>query len=315
VSTAHRIDVHHHYVPPLWLAEKSAAIAQALNSPPTVMSRWTPEASLREMDANGIAAALLSVSTPGVWFGDAAESRRLARACNEYGAALIAQHPGRFGVFGALPFPDVEGSLDEIGYIFDTLGLDGVGLMTSYDGVWPGNARFAPVFDELNRRRARVFFHPTTAACCAFVDDIPPSVTEFPFETTRAVTSLLFGGTLTRCPDVRWIFSHGGGTIPMLAGRLASTSYARTEAVRNRLQAEPRELLKQLYFDVVHATDRAAMAALLELSTPSKLLFGTDYPFVDPRATVEGLHASGCDAPALLTIERENAIQLFPRLG
>jgi predicted TIM-barrel fold metal-dependent hydrolase len=315
MSRPHRIDVHHHYVPPEWLAEKSAPIARALASPPTVMAAWSPESSLEQLDRNGIQAALLSLSTPGVWFGDPQESRRLARNCNEYGAALLQRYPDRFGILAALPLPDVEGSLAEIAYIFDTLALDGIGLLTSYDGVWPGDQRFAPVFDELNRRHARVFFHPTTASCCAFVGDIPPSVTEFPFDTTRAVTSLLFSGTLARCPNIRWIFTHGGGTIPMLAGRITSTSYARSDAVRTRVSGDPRELLKQLFFDIVLVTDPPAMAALQTFSGASRLLFGTDYPFVDPRTSIDGLHRYGFDAPALLAIEQENARALFPRFA
>lgn len=308
-----RIDVHHHYVPPAWWAAKSEAIARGVNSPPAVMSAWTPDASLAEMDRSGIRSALLSLSTPGVWFGDAAESRRLARDCNEYGAALLARYPQRFGIFAALPLPDVDGSLAEIAYVFDTLKLDGVGLLTSYDDLWPGNERFAPVFDELNRRRARVFFHPTKASCCAAVDDIPPSVTEFPFDTTRAVTSLLFSGTLTRCPDIRWIFAHGGGTIPMLAGRIAEANFARSERVRARMVEDPYALLRRLYFDVVLATAPAPLAALTTLAPASHLLFGTDYPFMPPSATIDGLARSALDPAALRAVECDNARALFPR--
>jgi predicted TIM-barrel fold metal-dependent hydrolase len=312
---AQRVDVHHHYVPPVWWATKSDAIARGLNSPPTVMSTWTPEVSLGAMDHNGIESALLSLSTPGVWFGDADESRRLARACNEYGASLVRRHPQRFGVFAALPLPDVDGSLAEIEYVFDTLKLDGVGLLTSYDDLWPGNSRFAPVFDELDRRHARVFVHPTKASCCAAVDDIPPSLTEFPFDTTRAITSLLFAGTLTRCPNIRWIFAHGGGTIPMLAGRIAEANYGRSERVRARIVEDPRELLRRLYFDLVLVTDPVPMAALTTLAPASHLLFGTDYPFMPPQATIEGLARGGFDAPALRALERDNALALFPRLA
>lgn len=307
--------MHHHYVPPLWWDAKSEEIARGLNSPPTVMSTWTPEVSLAAMDRNGIASALLSLSTPGVWFGDARESRRLARDCNEYGASLVRRYPQRFGVFAALPLPDVEGSLAEIEHVFDTLKLDGVGLLTSYDDLWPGNARFAPVFDELDRRHARVFVHPTKASCCAAVDDIPPSLTEFPFDTTRAITSLLFAGTLTRCPNIRWIFAHGGGTIPMLAGRIAEANYGRSERVRARIVEEPRELLRRLYFDLVLVTDPVPMAALTTLAPPAHLLFGTDYPFMQPQATIEGLQRGGFDAPALRAFERDNALELFPRFG
>ena len=157
-----RVDVHHHLYPP-----KSMARAAKSYTMLPVMKGWQAEHSLAQMDQSGIQTSVLSVAAPGVWFGDAQEARDLARACNEYGAALVRDHPGRFGFFAMLPLPDIEGSLREIEYAMDVLKADGIGLFTNYpDNVWLGNPAFAPVYNELNRRRVIAYTHPNTASCC-----------------------------------------------------------------------------------------------------------------------------------------------------
>jgi predicted TIM-barrel fold metal-dependent hydrolase len=267
------------------------------------------------MDRAGIATAVSSISTPGIWFGDAAAARRLARECNEYAARLAGDHKRRFGMFAALPLPDVDASLREIEYALDVLGADGVGLMTNYDDRWPGEPAWAPVFDELERRRAVVYFHPTAAkACTNLLPGLPPATLEFPFDTTRAITSLLLSGTFSRCPHVRFIFSHGGGALPMLAGRLAGFLSVRTDLaarVPNGVLPE----LRKLYYDVVGVANPVAFGAVRQLAGISQLLFGTDYPFFPPDRTVNGLAELGLGPGDLRAIERDNALALLPRLG
>jgi len=155
------IDVHHHISPPAYNQE---LIARGINEPP--LQRWSVQKSLDDMDKAGVATAVTSITTPGVWFGDSNAARRLARKCNDYAATLARDHPGRFGVFASLPLPDTEGSLQEIGYAFDALRAEGVGLMMSYGDKWLGDPAFDPVMEELNRRKAVVYTHPTVAECC-----------------------------------------------------------------------------------------------------------------------------------------------------
>ncbi len=218
-----RIDTHQHLFPPLLVKDYLPQIASiGPGMPISLVTDWTPERAIEAMDQYDIAAAVLSVSTPGIWFGDVKKSRSLARYCNEYGAQLASGNK-RFGMFAAVSLIDVEGSLREIEYALDVLKLDGIGMITSVDGKWPGDPAFAEIFDELNRRKAVVYFHPACPEWAInLVPGIPPSIMEFVFDTTRAICSLLYSGTLSRCSDIRFIFSHGGGTAPYLADRIAS---------------------------------------------------------------------------------------------
>ena len=257
--------------------------------------------------------AVTSISAPGLWFGDNEESVRLARLCNEYAASIRRDHPGRFGVFASLPLPDVDASLAEIEYALDTLGADGIGLLTSYGDRYPGDPAFAPVFDELDRRGAAVYFHPTNAPCSQCLPEIPAATLDFPFDTTRAVVSLLYSGTFARCRDIRFIFSHAGGTVPFLAERIARLG-ARPgfkEKVPNGVLPE----LERLYYDTALSANWLAFRSLLELVAPDKVLFGSDYPFAPEAtmtATVKGLIELGLEPEVLRGIERNNALELFP---
>ena len=308
------IDVHHHLTPPAWVDGARDAIA-ATTRRASALFEWTPEQSIAEMDRNGIATAIMSLTNPGIWFGDAAAARALARACNEYGARLARDHPGRFGVFAALPLPDREGSLAEIAYAFDVLKADGIGLMTNYDDKWPGDPAFAEVFDELNRRKAVVYFHPTVSACCsAAIPDVSPSVIEFPIDTTRAITSLMFSGTFARCPDIRWIFSHAGGAIPMLAHRMAHIMESDKRLAARAPQGVLHEL-KRLHYDTAQAANACSMAALTALASVSQIVFGSDYPLLGADKTIGGLAGLGLSERDLAAIARGNAVRLFPRLG
>jgi predicted TIM-barrel fold metal-dependent hydrolase len=312
--TPHRIDTHHHHYPKVYVSKVDETLRRTAHAFYPRLIQWQPSQAIEAMDKDGIAVSVLSIGTPSVWLGELESSRALARECNDASAKMQADYKGRFGHFATIALPDTDGSLREIEYIFDTLHADGIALATNYDDKYPGEEAFAPVFDELNRRKAVVYFHPT-AASFAFnrVKDIPPPTLEFPFDTTRAIVSLMFGGTLARCPNIRWIFSHGGGALPMLAGRIAGLARNRPELaarVPNGVMVE----LRKLYYDVVGVGTRGAFAALKEIADPSRLLFGTDYPFWSPQETVTGLAGLGLAPAELGAIERGNALALLPGL-
>ena len=315
MAAPHRIDVHHHILPPRYVEE----VGDARIGPLIVSGKtpdWTPAQSVEVMDRHGISTAVTSMSAPGLWFGNSQATRDLTRHCNDYAAAMRTDHPGRFGVFAALPLPDIDASLREIEYALDVLKADGFGLVTNYGGIYPGDRSFAAVFDELNRRKAVVFFHPNDVPCSTCLGEIPAATLEFPFDTTRAVTSLLYSGTLARCPDIRFIFSHAGGTIPFLAERIARLAVRPEfkDKVPNGVLPE----LKRLYYDTALSANQLAFSALLRLVSTSQILFGTDYPFApEPTATatVRGLGELGFSAGDLRAIECDNALRLMPGLG
>src|SRR6516164_5624476 len=288
----HRIDIHHHLFPPSYT---SAIVALGLAPSPA----WTPARSIDEMDKSGIAISVLSLSPPNVVFPDAALARRLSREVNEYGAKMVRDYPGRFGLFAVLPLPDVEASLREIEYALDTLKADGIGLMTSYGDKWLGDAAFAPVWEELNRRKAVVYTHPHSPDCCAGLKtSVGPGTIEWATDTTRTIASLLFSGSAARYPDIRWIFSHGGGTMPFLLSRFQVDEKNR----KDRDKVLPRGLmfeLKKFYYDTAQANHPGALAALLKIVTPEQMLFGTDYPYRTGAEVIGGLAAQGFKAKEL----------------
>ena len=310
------IDTHHHIYPPNFTAKNLARIV-ADGSPYAagLYAPWTPRYSLDQMDQNGVATAIASISSPGVWYGNNEDGRKWARECNEYGAKIIKDYPGRFGMFAAVPLPDTEGSLREIQYALDVLKLDGIGLLTSYDnGKLLGHPSFAPVFDELNRRKAVVFVHPTIS-CCGNSDPLvsgPPI--DFPTDTTRAITSLVYSGTLVRYPDIRFIFSHGGGTVLMLISRLAGGSLKPEESAKiipNGFEGE----LRKFYYDIASvAVNPAAMGAVFKVIPKNHILFGSDIPFWKIETIATAMNKFEISTNELRGIQRDNALQLFPRL-
>jgi predicted TIM-barrel fold metal-dependent hydrolase len=303
-----RIDVHHHLTPPDYI---TAVHGKATVPPPS--ANWTINKTLDDMDAAAVQTAMLSISTPGLWFGDAAASAKLARACNEYSAKLGLENKGRFGSFAAVPMPNADAALGEISYALDTLKADGVLVFTSYEGKWLGDASFIPVFEELNRRKAVVSVHPTTASCCGnLIPYIPDNVVEFGTDTTRTIASLIFSGAAERWPDIKFIFSHAGGTMPFLIERFEFL--ARMPQAAKMVPNGVRAPLQRFFYDTAQASNPAAMGALRQLVEPTQIVFGTDFPFRTSIEHVKNLAGCSVVAPDLRKIERDNALGLLPRL-
>lgn len=298
-----RIDVHHHAVPPEFVDD-------AMPIRPPDMA-----AQLASMDQWGIRAAITSL-TPRVLLKNLDRLRVVARVCNEFQARRAGDDPRHFGSFALLPLPDVDGALEEIAYALDILRLDGIGLFSSVAGQYLGDPRFDPVFDELHRRRAVVFLHPTH--CEAPKDSrlsAPPFAVEYVFDTTRAIVNLLYSGTLQRCPNLRLIVAHGGGAVPFLAHRIAAMEGHR--GAKNVTGIMP--ALRSLYYEIASTTAAPALGCLQAMADPARILWGSDLPFVYGERLREEVahweHYDGFDNAARSAIEETNALKLFPRFA
>ncbi|UUX95478.1 amidohydrolase family protein [Aquabacterium sp. J223] len=310
-----KIDVHFHAVPP---AFKAAALRAGRGA--TIASGfpdWSVPGALAVMDRHGIATAITSISQPGVHFGDDAAARALARRCNEEAAEAIAQHPARFGAFATLPLPDVDGACAEVAHALDVLKLDGVCLLASYGERFLGDPSFDPVLRELDARAAVVFVHPNFHPSSRALDTpLPAFLTEFPFDTTRGVTRLIFSGATRRFARIRFILAHAGGTLPYLAWRLSLAP-----AIDARFAAETGagilEEIGRFWFDTAQAAGPAVLAALRQVAPADRVLFGSDWPYCPEtvlQMTGEAVQAAAASDPAATGIARRHALALFPRL-
>jgi predicted TIM-barrel fold metal-dependent hydrolase len=312
-----RIDVHAHYLPPGYRETAIAALKTVPDGMPS-MPDWESETTIAVMDRQGIATAMLSVSSPGVYFGDGATARRLARSVNEFAVQKAQDYPGRFGTFASLPLPDIDAALDEIDYVLRVLKVDGFVMLTNFGGTYLGDAKFDPIFDELNRRQAVVFIHPTSPPCWEHLAlGYPRPMIEFPFDSTRAVTNLVISGTLDRCPNLRIIVPHGGGTLPFLARRIAGVTLRMNLGGVGGPKDGFIAALQRLFYDTAAASGDNSLASLLTLVDCSRILFGSDYPFM-PEAMTQQM-TNELNSTKLLTvddrlaIERGNALKLFAR--
>jgi predicted TIM-barrel fold metal-dependent hydrolase len=350
------IDVHHHIVPKEYVQVLSKlGVTKGLGVP---LPKWNVEKTLEVMDKNGISTAILSISAPGVYFKEKDPgmkvAKELSRQTNEIMAGLIADHPGRFGAFATLPLPDVEAALEELTHALDALRLDGVILMSNYDGYYLGDQRFNKLFAELNRRKAVVFIHPDTPPGIEQSHlGLPESMMDVCFDTTRTVFSLIVNGVTKNYPDIRFILAHAGGTVPYIAARVSITASMLENAKgagpmigdgigmvtsvfpkleeklpdvlkyylnfkKNVLPEGPDFFLKNFYYDTALSASPHAFASLQTLVDSSHIVFGTDYIFATEAAvpmTVKGVRGyKGFDKNDLAAIENENLVRLFPRL-
>ena len=313
MPTGRRVDVHHHFYPPEYLGAMSRGPHGGSGATFPGVAQWTAAKTLDEMDKHGVQTAILSLSPPGPRMLDKEGNRKLARTCNEFATQLGRDHPGRFGLFAPMPMPDVEGTLKEIEYALDTLKADGIQLMTSYGDKWIGDPDYNEVFEELNRRKALVYVHPLAAPCSTdLMAWVPDALIEYPHDTSRAVLSLLFSGTLARLPDIRFIFSHGGGTIPFLSGRIVHSG-----SNRPFLGRVPKGIdyeLRKLHYDIALASFKPTLDALFAYIPASQILLGSDYPFSSVGLSIKGLEEHGLPKETLDALYSGNIERLIPRL-
>ena len=304
------IDVHHHFLPPFYKPLVKGWMDKFATGVAAVMA-WTPEASLAAMDEARVSRAVLSISSPGVHFGDNAQARDLARECNDYAVTLGNQQPGRFDFFAALPMPDVTGAILEAERALALDGARGVGLLSNYGGRYLGEPEFRPLFEWLNRRGTVIYVHPTDAPCCAgLVPQLATPLIEFPVDTARTIASLLWSGTLSAFANIRFIFAHGGGAMPMVMERVVAMGFVDRSLLAKVPEGAPAALAK-LYVDTASVTGAPAMAALMKWLPEGHILYGTDFPWGTLASSRAALARLGLPAQRLAAIESGNASALL----
>jgi predicted TIM-barrel fold metal-dependent hydrolase len=304
------IDMHAHTVPAPYLAQLRRLGREPVGRLPPA----TAEVLSESMGRRSIDAATVSLSPPGVWFGDAGLARELSRMVNEEHASMARAEPARWAALATLPIPDVDGALAEIAHALDVLGLDGVALHSNVDGVYLGDPALEPIFVELDRRGAYAFLHPSWPPAPTPGPELPGWLVDFPFDTTRALVNLIYSGTLERHPNVRVQVAHMGGTAPFLADRIAS--WAGREPTRaEAAPAGARAYLQRLYYDTGLANNTIALATMQELAGIDRVVFGTDWPFLPESADVDLAAGLRLGTAELARIEHANAAALVPRLA
>ena len=331
VQGGRRIDVHHHYGPPGWV--KILSDHKALAAP---WKAWTPGRAIEDMDKAGVEMSISSITTPGVYFAEGFgnglalnvrvnnDARALARECNEFGARMKADYPGRFGIWASLPLPDVDASLREIEYALDTLKCDGICMLTSIGSRYPGEPSFVPVMEELNRRKAVLYTHPQVGPCCR--QPIPikegflgPTTLEYSQDTARAIASWVDSGNAERFPDIPVIFSHGGGNIwgqRFVSGEIGS----RPSALGTGGKYGPKlTILRRFYYDIAQISHFVHLQNLKTLVGVSQIVLGSDHPYGQPAEYVQDVIDMVADglftAEDEAAIGRGNVLRLLPQLN
>ena len=310
------IDTHHHALPGFFWQETENADAPVGGLAPV---RWSQEASLAFMDEAGIDVAVVSLGTPGVHLGNGKRAAALARRCNEFVAELVSNRPERFGAFAALPLPELDSSLRELSYALDVLKLDGVVLFSNSNGVYLGDPILEPVFEELERRQAVVYVHPNPSPdSIAHSLGLPDNVIDFPGDTNRVVAQLHYKNRFSRTPNVKYIFSHAGGSIPYLAARLAIIDELGF-IPGGEERGTAADMFRRMYWDTALSGSDPVLRMLRDVAGMDHVLYGTDFPYMRPDLAVKAKRHIQ-DSSVLTDAERqavlgENASRLFQRLG
>ena len=313
MASLRRIDSHFHTVVP---AYTEVALAAGIGPTRGRFPDWSPEAGIELMDANDIETAITSVPFPGFHYFPADKARELARKCNDYAADLCARWPKRYGAFAAVPMHDPKHAINEIDYALDVLKFDGVCLFTSYGDDYLGDAKFDPVLEALNERKAVVYTHPAYSTKLSL--KYPGALLEYPTDTTRMATHLMFSGALNRFSGIRFILSHAGGTLPYLAWRLFHCQMA-TPNIPHWTYEQVCAAMRRFWYDTAMSVSPEMLKYLFSIVGTERVIFGSDWPYLNSNA-VE-IEAKALAASSLLSdaqaaaIARGNASSLFPRFA
>lgn len=306
------IDVHYHVTTDAMrrAAEQLDGVSKTVANLPV----WQASEALEQMDQSGVALSVISMPvTSPTAPQKQADHELFARTANEAAAEICRNYPDRFRFFAYLPVPFLDSALREASYAVDELGADGIYLCTSYGDKWLGDRYFEPLLEEFNRRSWVVYTHPMGADCCyqSLVPDVPSHIIEYGTDTSRTIASLIFSGAAMRYPDIKFIFSHAGGTMPFLFERFEGQLAAQDPKTDIRMQ----ELVSRFYYDTAQVANPYALGTLLKLVPDTQVLFGSDSPWRNPGQQLEAIEHLGLENDSVQAIFRNNASRLLGLQG
>ncbi|KXG53997.1 Amidohydrolase 2 [Penicillium griseofulvum] len=321
LDSNYKIDVHSHVVPPIWKEELISANYPVKNGTLYTdgfpVPDWTLDSHVSTMDSLGLNYSTISISAPGVFFlKEAQKAKSLARSINLLLHNYTQTHPTRLGALCLLPLPFVDEAVEELKYCLDTLGFVGVGLFTNANGTYLGDSALDPIFSALEARKASIFVHPASPDCASVAMGHPIPMTEYPFDTVRAIENLLLTGQRAKYPDIKMIFAHGGGAIPFLATRIAGM--ASLPSLGGLSVPESMAQLAGYYFDTAATTSAIQLAALKSFVGADQIVTGSDYPYVpfaQAKPALSSIEANGGFTPVEMgNINNQNALAIFPQI-
>ncbi|TDL69227.1 amidohydrolase [Paenibacillus amylolyticus] len=305
------IDVHHHIISKE-MQRKQRELGMEI---PSFMPKWTPEIGMQKMDVCDISFSFLSAPSD-LTFIDQSSANTLARKMNEELASYAQLHPERYGAFATLPLPDPAAAMEETLYALDVLGMDGVAMLTSYQGKYLSHPDYTELLTELDRRSAVVFLHPILIP--QKIAGLSPALLEGTFDTTRAVTTMAVHRIFDQYPSIRFILPHTGGMVPYIKWRIALAAIGQdsiqVETTPEQFQAEIAKL-DHLYYD-----STLNLGTIQKLIAPDRILFGADIPW--PADSVLRIQRESVFHEAQQISEENakaiaygNAFRLFPRIS
>lgn len=306
------IDLHVHYYTEPYLESIESALSTTVtrrNHDGRFMVEWRdgialtvpqphpgiPE-RLEMMDRLGVATQVLSVPSPSVFFLPGSEADQLARSVNEEFASICRDHPGRFRALGSIAMQDSDLALSGFEHALDELGLDGVMILTNVDGVPLDDARFEPFWEAANERSLLIYVHPTVPEADHLTDYGLAIGVGFFADTNLALARLAYSGVFERYPDIRWVFSHLGGTMPFMLPRL-DNYHRQNPEYQEQSPRLPSDYIREQIYDTA-TTHRPAIRCAVETLGLDRLVFGSDFPHipggVDPfLAALDATGATG----------------------
>ena len=281
-------DVHCHFITPGYLAllERHGALMDELYPIPA----WSPEALGAFLDEAGIGLAVLTSVAPQPHFGDAAESAAACRELNDEAARLAAADPARLKWCATLPLPSVPEAVAEAERALDELGAAGVKLPTNARGLYLGDEALDPLMAALDARGAVAILHPHRPEPfnAKLADGLPLAMVEYPAETTRALARLFARNVPARYPNVKFVVPHAGAFLPLALPRMRAVHpIVRAKGYAGEIDWDAN--LRSLWFDLAGSPTAESVRRLLALTTPDRILYGSDFPYAPAPALAAGL--------------------------